>query len=510
MFHQPANEVFAAIPTYRRTLSPNELSYFLPSRAYGLNDMCSRMIIHAPPHLISPLRIRIVWAILRLRHSLMASRVEMAPGCYEDAQFVYTPPSSPSQALAEVTPCVRMRYDIRGPELLHAYLNGPRTLSSEYLTRLDIACHGEVSPGVHEFTPFSPSSSYWADDEWTLRWGASRDATHDAIVPATETRVVGRGRSKFQEVAWKVDNQNNQKRLIGGHVFPRTKSLVLNVRLIQAKFDPSQTAAIFTKCKARGITAANAGFALCNFAWMRLCAAHPEIDAPKDLPMLMYTAIGLRRYLKPTSPLQSYMSLALEYYNVMLPTFLPADADPHKMFWARAREAQRQMFKYSHSPLMLQRAMVTNATRGERAKAWARIDDETDGALPPTPRAAPPPPPPGPKPVQSVALLGLSQSGDADAIYRTEKYPLIKLIDAVGGARRAPGGLSFYTRKFLGKFHMSLLWDAAPFAPGLIEEFWGYLVDGMHEYVLEDPSLKGTAEVMDCLARGPQKAKGKL
>jgi hypothetical protein len=119
MSHQPAHETAAAMPTYRRTLSPNELyalpprtpflhltfssSYFLPSRAYGLNDMICElphfarprsdappagMTIHAPPALISSLRVRIVWAIMRLRHSLMACRVEMAPGCYDDAQFV--------------------------------------------------------------------------------------------------------------------------------------------------------------------------------------------------------------------------------------------------------------------------------------------------------------------------------------------------------------------------------------------------------------------------------------
>lgn len=120
---QPAHNTVVAMPTYRRTLSPNELygsspetpvapltyssSYFLPSRAYGLNDMFGqsphvahslsgvanklavRVTIHAPLALISPFRVRIAWAVMRLRHSLMACRVEMAPGCYDDAQFVY-------------------------------------------------------------------------------------------------------------------------------------------------------------------------------------------------------------------------------------------------------------------------------------------------------------------------------------------------------------------------------------------------------------------------------------
>ncbi|KAJ7913894.1 hypothetical protein B0H13DRAFT_1612148 [Mycena leptocephala] len=544
------------MPTYRRTLSPNELyalpprtpfphltfssSYFLPSRAYGLNDMISGITIHAPPALISSLRVRIVWAIMRLRHSLMACRVEMAPGCYDDAQFVYTPPSSPSEALTEATSYVRMFGDITGPDLLHTFLNGPRILSSDCLSRLDVARHDEVSPGIHEFYfvfmlhhmindsrgmhqtiqsifellggPATPGGSPRTDaelakildHEWRQRWDAH---AHGGIVPATEVRILGLARSKFHEAAWKVDNQSIQRRFIGGQVFPRTKSPVKDVRLIQAQFNESQTLAISSKCKAKRVTVGNVTFGLINLAWIRLCAAHPEIDAPKDLPMLMYTAISLRHYLRPASPLESYMSLALDYFNVVLPTFLPENTDSHKMFWARCRAAQCQVSKYAQSPLHMQRAIVTNAVRGERAKVWARIDDEADGTLPPTPRAPAPAPAPGPKPPPSIALIGVSQSGDGAAIYRTEAYPSIKLVDSAGGTRKASNGLIFYTGTFLGKFCMVLLWDAAPIAPGLMEEFWRYVVDGMHEYVLEDPSLKGTAKETDCLANEPVSAK---
>ncbi|KAF8126423.1 hypothetical protein K438DRAFT_2001408 [Mycena galopus ATCC 62051] len=96
MSRHPASEAVATMPTYRPTLSPNELSYFLPSRAFGLNDIGNRIVNHAPPSLISPQRVRIVWAILRLRHSLTGCRVEMQLGRYDDAQFALTPSSSPS------------------------------------------------------------------------------------------------------------------------------------------------------------------------------------------------------------------------------------------------------------------------------------------------------------------------------------------------------------------------------------------------------------------------------
>ncbi|KAJ7822267.1 hypothetical protein B0H14DRAFT_2828941 [Mycena olivaceomarginata] len=484
MFQQPANEAAATMPTYHRTLGPNELSYFLPSRADGVNDMCNRLIIHAPPSLITPLRVRMAWGILRLRHSLMACRVEMQPGCYDEAQFALTPPSSPSQVLTEAAACVRIFDDVTGPELMCAFMNGPRTLSANHLSRLDVALHGHVSQSTHEFqlifmlhhmindtlgvyateqhmceqlggsaTPGGPPRT---DAELAKHWGALRVA-HDPIVAATEVRILGLSQSKFQEAAWKVDNQNIQKRSIGGHVFPHTKSPAFKMRLIQARFDVSQTKAIFSQCKSNRVTVANA------------------IDAPKDLPVLMYTAISLRRYLTPPSPLESYMSLALDYCNVMLPAFLPADADPYKMFWARSRDAQRQMFKHAHSPLLLRRAVATGQIRADRAKAWARIDDEAAGTLP-----------------------------------RTTRIPPLETVNMDGCARKAPGGMLVVTRTSFGRFRMALMWDAVPFPPGLIEEFWRYVVDGVHEYVLEDASLKGTAEEMDTSANAPLSARSKL
>ncbi|KAJ7867715.1 hypothetical protein B0H14DRAFT_332534 [Mycena olivaceomarginata] len=536
MFQQPANEAAATMPTYHRTLGPNELSYFLPSRADGVNDMCSelhpfqdissptrpdRLIIHAPPSLITPLRVRMAWGILRLRHSLMACRVEMQPGCYDEARFALTPPSSPSRALTEAAACVRIFDDVTGPELMCAFMNGPRTLSANHLSRLDFALHGHVSQSTHEFqlifmlhymindtlgvyateqhmcellggsaTPGGPPRTdaelaKVLDHEWMQRWGALCVA-HDLIVAATEVRILGLSQSKFQEAAWKVDNQNIQKRSIGGHVFLRTKSPAFKMRLIQARFDVSQTKAIFSKCKSNRVTVANAVWGLFNFAWIRLCAAHPEIDAPKDLPVLMYTAISLRRYLTPPSPLESYMSLALDYCNVMLPAFLPADADPYKMFWTRSRHAQRQMFKHAHSPLLLRRAVATGARPAGRALR------------------------PGPSPRRRLRSSASRTSATLPRPSSARRRTPLKTVDMDGCAREAPGGMLVVTRTSFGRFRMALMWDAVPFPPGLVEEFWRYVVDGVHEYVLEDASLKGTAEEMDTFANAPLSARSKL
>ncbi|KAJ7326204.1 hypothetical protein DFH08DRAFT_334916 [Mycena albidolilacea] len=539
------------MPTYRRFLSSNELSYFLPSRVSGVNDMYTCMQFRAPANLVSPLRVNIAWAIMRLRHPLIASCVEMKPGCYDDAQFAYTPPASVACAADEASTSVRVHTDVSGVELCIAFLNGPRTLSSSCLSRLAIACGAAVAPGVHEFhmlfmgahlindtrtacqalvsilellggtaadSSKARTDSELArllDDEWERRWGHPR-AADEVLVPATEARICGLSTSKFLQAAWRVDHQKLQRRFIGGHTFPRVKSTGPMTRTIQARFSTTQTAAILAKCKSQRVTLQNTLFAVTNFAWMRLCAQHPEINAPKALPMLLYTAISTRRYLPPVPELiSSHMSLALDYHNVMLPTFLPS-TDPRATFWLRCRAAQKQMFAYTRSPLLLRRSLVTSTMRGQRAKAWARIDDETDGTFlkstapsrPPSVAAAPS----SVTAVPSLALLGLSQTGDIDGLFHPERYPSIEATDVHTGARRPAGGILVASRTFRKRFELFLCWDAAPYAPGLVEEFWGYVVDTLLEYVLEDPASRAAVEHIDRLPMGgvPTKVRGKL
>ncbi|KAJ7691582.1 hypothetical protein B0H17DRAFT_1285858 [Mycena rosella] len=547
---QDSKSPLRMMPTYRRTLGPNELSYFLPSRAYGLNDLFSRLIFRAPPGFVSPVRLRIVWAIMRLRHTLLCCRVEMQPGCYDEAQFVYTPPASPRHALDEAEATSRVYDDITGPELLTDYLGGPRKLSSQCLSRLEVARHGEVSPGVHEYhlvymnhhainsgvpfqwqcdmmlellggsdVPGGPprNDSELAkilDDEWRKRWSRSR-GPDDVIVPAMETRLGGNPRSsKFHEAAWRVDHQIVERRSIGGHTFPRVKSVTKNPRIVQVKFSVTQTAAIQAKCKSERATIQNVSFTLANFAWIRLCAQHPELGASKTLPMMMYTAVGLQRHLPPpVSPLASGLSLALGYCNVVLPTFLPASADARALFWARSRAVQSQMHAYTRSPLLPVRTQLVGAARGERAKAFARQDDEADGTMPRRPVPAPvsaraPTAPTAAPPAPSAALLGISHVGDITPFYHTARYPMVELLDCIGVGRKAHGGLLLSTRTFLGRFNMFMTWDTEGFPPGIMEEFWRYFVDGVHEFVLEDPS--GTAEELDCLRTAPPRGRGKL
>ncbi len=87
---------------FERPLGDTELSYYLPSRGDGVNDMCvfkfksftreysltSRYLqlgCRLNPSLIERNRVCLIWAILRLCHPLLASNVRMND--YNDVRF---------------------------------------------------------------------------------------------------------------------------------------------------------------------------------------------------------------------------------------------------------------------------------------------------------------------------------------------------------------------------------------------------------------------------------------
>ncbi|KAJ7139081.1 hypothetical protein C8R44DRAFT_693543 [Mycena epipterygia] len=516
------------MPSYYRALSQNELSYFLPSRAYGLNDQFLKVSFRAPPRLISPLRLHIAWAIMRLRHTLLACQIEMAPGCYDEARFKYTPPASPNKAVQEIGDTLKIYNDRTGPELVEAFLDpaAPRRLSAEHIACVDVARHGEVSPGLEEYHIMIMMShavndgisvhrhanmllellggsvipggyartdvelNRLLDMEWVMRWGRPR--VDEVIVPATENRLPV-PRSRLQESAWKVDHQNVERRAIGGHVIPRVSGRPAKNVLTQTLLDVDETATVLATCKSQRITLANAIFALCNIAWIRTDDNHPEFGASKTLPMMMYTAVSLRRYLPPMSPLSSsYMSLALSYCNIVLPSFVPPSLDPRALFWLRARSAQSQLQNYCRSPLLIGRSHMISAERGLRAKAFAKQDDEADGTLPrPAQRPSQIPAPPQPALTNappSLALMGVSCLGDLDEIYRADKYPDIRLLDSFGNVRKGKGAILLCTSIVNKRLSLALVWDTAAFSSGVVDEFWGHFVDGVQEFMLDSGS----------------------
>lgn len=99
-----SNQGYLPARHHERRLGDTEASYFLPSRESGVNDMfvvwslSDALLIlalnrylhlgfNAPARYVRRSRVRLVWAILRVRHPLLASRVQMHD--YEDIRFVY-------------------------------------------------------------------------------------------------------------------------------------------------------------------------------------------------------------------------------------------------------------------------------------------------------------------------------------------------------------------------------------------------------------------------------------
>ncbi|KAF7315961.1 hypothetical protein MIND_00112900 [Mycena indigotica] len=498
------------VPTFKRPLGPNELSYFLPSRAYGLNDIFTRITFFAPAELISPFRIQVAWAVTLLRHTLLASTIEMKPGDYDGAEFVYTPPIDAQDAFRQAGAFIHFHDSKCRRDLLDRVYNGPRMLppASQGLSRLDIARFGQAPgepDGVHEFqlffwTPHSITQSPAAhrclngifeilagghknttnprsneellkllDEEWRTRW-PNRTQEHP-IPPSSETRM---GLLGYEEPL-KDDTPSK-----GGQTFPRVvpSNTYGSIRTI-----PQQ------------VSFGNVVFALSNLAWNRLATSHPELSAPRSPPTVMYTAIGLRGLapgleLSPTPTCDPWdMSLTLGYHTVSLPV---SAQESLPFLWKQARLAQAQMRDYTHDePTSLRgRVLTTALARAERAKAWARIDD----GFASTPAVSS-------KSQGAPALLGITHTGETKSVYRTSYYPSLKLIETVGGSRKGPGGILLSSRTFLGQLNLWLAWDDAVRPPGLLEEYWGHLVDGMHQYVLGDVALCGTAEEED-LIRG--------
>ncbi|KAG8752745.1 hypothetical protein FRC11_008062, partial [Ceratobasidium sp. 423] len=85
-------------PKFDRKLGCNELSYYLPSRADGVNDMYLHLGFLAAPELISPARVHAIWAVQRLKHPLLASRIVTGTdvGC---AKFEYVAPATVDEAI---------------------------------------------------------------------------------------------------------------------------------------------------------------------------------------------------------------------------------------------------------------------------------------------------------------------------------------------------------------------------------------------------------------------------
>ncbi|CAL1695027.1 unnamed protein product [Somion occarium] len=519
---------------YERKMGDTELSYFLPSRQSGVNDMYLHLGFRAAEQFVRRSRVATVWAILRLRHPLLAATVEMHD--YDDVRFVYSAPTNVDDALADANSNLEYR-DHSKDVLIDSYLNGPRTLSNSRLSYLIVS-----SPSSHSIPtpPLTPTSAeelatdlqpaverpedkqhdilicamhFLGDgmalhafandffgllgseksdselklqlvDEWEMRWGS----------PAHDTSILPRSLEENMPVKWtrirraaaRVDFLMSQEELVGGQVFPRRKHPERHTVVPTVSFPTDRTKAMLKKCKSNGVSISAALFAVCNVAWARMGGGR------KELPIMMYSALNLRPYftVKQPSPWDSYWFLAIGYFNVILPNFLPQDGDKvEAIFWHRARQAKEQSTVAAKHPLVVSRTHEMARERGKRARRWGKEDDEKEKGTwtPPCPPSTSSPPLEPVLPARaessSTALLGLSLLGNLDGIYKHANFPSIRMHTLTTGSRQRHGAMLLFGYTFAGKLWVSLGYDENGFAGDVVDSFWAELIGCMEEFL---------------------------
>lgn len=488
-----------------RQLGDTEVSYFLPSRQSGVNDMYLHLGCRASASILQRERVCLIWAILRLRHPLLASRVEMLD--YEDIRFVYEAPPSPKHALEDADKNLAYRTQ-SAEDLIDGYLNGSRTLSNERLSYLvvstvqntsDIAKSADATQNydflicathflgdgmaLHRFANdfFGMLGGLLSEQQLTViledECKRCYETLNEAALPESiESRLPSSPGGKFYHAASLVDFQIGQHKLTGGHSFPRRSAKERRTIVPTVSFDPARTKYILSKCKSRGVSISSALFAVCNVAWAKTYGQNWQ------LPMMMYSALNMRPFLQSNKALNdSYWYIAIGYFNIVLPTFLPRSGDVTPTFWLRARSAKDQSTRAVKNPMIIPRSRRMAEERGSRARQWAREDDGVK-ALPP--RNVAPTIIRGFDKSPSSALMGLSLLGNLDGIYKHPNFPDIKLHTLTTGSRQRSGGMLLFGYTFASKLWISFGYDENGFEEFTVQEFWKNVLLSVDEFLL--------------------------
>ncbi|KAF6766679.1 hypothetical protein DFP72DRAFT_867287 [Ephemerocybe angulata] len=496
--------VETTLPSLRRRLGDTEASYFLPSRESGVNDMYLMLGLNCAAKAMSKGGVNVAWAILRCRHPLLASSIDMEN--YQDVFFKYSPPPTVDAALSSAETSLEYRTQT-SDELLNDYLNGPRTLSNERLSYLIVSsavsnesCGDEevsfdllicsthfLGDGMalhqfaHEFLSLLGNNDEHAllgilESEVSSLTDSKPENAQSYLPLSLESQLPPSPASKFHAAATLVDHLADQRRQIGGHSFPRRSAPDRRTMVPTLSYNADKTKSILKKCKENGVSISSAIFALCNIAWARTGTDGWE------LPMMMYSALNIRPHLQANERLnKSYFFLCIGFFNIILPSFLPIHADHGKIFWHRARSVKAQTAKIAKSPSLISRSKEMAKERGTRARMWAMQDDGVECTMEPLKSS---PLPDGPSKAPSRALIGLSMLGNLDGIYKHPSFPSIKLHTLTTGSRQRHGGTLLFGYTFVGKLWLSLGYDVNGFEEGVVQTFWHNLLTCVDEFLL--------------------------
>ncbi|KAF8274149.1 hypothetical protein EI94DRAFT_1714831 [Lactarius quietus] len=316
-------------------------------------------------------------------------------------------------------------------------------------------------------------------DEWKQRWGRPLPADIPAL-PVSVEENLGTEKNRFRRAAGRIDFQNSLEKQIGGQAFPRRSDPVRHTVVPTTSFGETETKAMLKACKAKGVSISSVMFAICNIAWARMSPREKE-----ELPMMMYAAMNIRPiFPKPVH--DSYWFLAVGYFNVTLPNFIPSSCEVSKTLWHRARKAKEQSARAANNPMIQSRNREMAIKRGKQSRAWAKEDDEKEAgvyvsSVPKTTSDKPPSPPRAP----SVALLGLSLLGNLDGMYKHANFPDIKLHTLTTGSRQRHGGMLLFGYTFAGKLWISLGYDENGFDRGTVDLFWENVHVAIREFLIQ-------------------------
>jgi len=196
----------------------------------------------------------------------------------------------------------------------------------------------------------------------------------------------------------------------------------------------------------------------------------------------MYSALNLRPYMakNPTS----YWFLAVGYFNIVLPAFLPRTISDAQTFWHRARISKEQSARAAKNSMAVYRTREMSKRRGAQARVWGKEDDQkADGTWVPVSPPQVIPAAPLPPKVPSSALIGLSLLGNLDGIYKHHDFKSIKMHTLTTGSRQRNGGMLLFGYTFVGKLWLSLGYDEEGFEKETVGKFWDGLQAAVDEFM---------------------------
>ncbi|KAG8918262.1 hypothetical protein FRC01_001956 [Tulasnella sp. 417] len=418
--------------TFERLMGDTELSYYLPSRADGINDMLS-----------------------------------------------YTAPASPAEVLQKAETLLKFQKNVSRDELFDRFLNGKRVLGENRLSYLIVT--ESLSDAERECAEYSLliCSTHFSADGVSFQQLGNEFCT---IVAGTEMGSMCTD-ADLEEVGGHALPRTmgmKRKEIVQTITFDEFTSRTILQRCKSQGVSFSD--ALFALCALawsriqlqRGVEL-RTDLPIMMYSAINL---RPHL-LPSDSSYWM-TALGFFNIILPSFLPHTSRAGEKTAWKAIRSTF-----------WHRARSAKAQSTRVAKHPLLPSRAREMARQRSETAKAFAAEDDAKELRLAVSPRlpaasstileksTAP-----------STALLGLSNLGNLDGIYIHKDYPSIQLHTLTSASRVRPGGLLLFGYTFAGRLTLNLAYDLNGFKDGIIEAWWKDLLGGCDELLAGEPAAR--------------------